>query len=141
MPDSRRGYSSKPEFRVWVKMRQRCYLKTAKDYPRYGGRGIRVCKEWDESFISFFDHVGSRPTPKHSLERLDNNADYEPGNVTWATMKQQTRNRSSTRIIAFNGVFMCSKDWADYLGLSKGALCTRLKNWPVERALSAKKGG
>ena len=78
---------------IWQAMLQRCYNKSRSDYPRYGGRGIRVCKRWRESFSAFLADIGERPHGK-SLDRYpDNNGDYKPGNVRWATAKQQRHNR------------------------------------------------
>ena len=92
------GRKVTPEYRAWQEMRSRCYKLDNKRYSRYGGRGIQVCDEWRNDFIAFFDYIGPRPPQPPgqrlwSLDRIDNNGDYEPGNVRWATAKQQARNR------------------------------------------------
>lgn len=91
--NSKHGASSTREYAVWQGMKQRCYYPRHKDYSRYGGRGIRVCDAWLNSFEQFRNDMGSKPTPSHSLDRINNDGDYEPGNVRWATAKTQAKNR------------------------------------------------
>lgn len=87
----------KPEWEAWVNMKNRCHRPTTSNYERYGGRGIRVCEEWRKSFMPFYQHVGDRPTPYHSIDRIDNNGHYEPGNVRWATVEEQVSNKRLKR--------------------------------------------
>lgn len=82
-----------PEYEIWRGMIQRCEDPKVKCYPRYGGRGIRVCDEWRRDFLAFLNEVGRRPTPKHSIDRIQNDGDYEPGNCKWSTAKEQAANR------------------------------------------------
>lgn len=82
----------------WLLMRRRCGNPKAKDYPRYGGRGIRVCAEWEESFELFYEYVGDPPGAGYSIDRIDNDGNYEPGNVRWATASEQARNRRPRRV-------------------------------------------
>lgn len=88
------GRKPTPEYSAWVGMQDRCNNPKCTGYRHYGGRGISVCQEWQDSFLAFLEHVGPRPSPKHSIDRYpDNNGNYEPGNVRWATWSQQMRNR------------------------------------------------
>lgn len=82
-----------PEWLAWRSMRVRCYDKNHPKYEHYGGRGIDVFDDWKKSFTSFYEHVGNRPSNLHSLDRIDVNGDYEPGNVRWATYKEQNLNQ------------------------------------------------
>jgi hypothetical protein len=79
---------------IWHGMRLRCSSPKRKAYHRYGGRGIRVCDRWQASFESFLEDIGQRPSPLHTMDRIDNDGNYEPGNVRWATRATQVRNRS-----------------------------------------------
>jgi hypothetical protein len=89
--ESPRG-SWTPEYRAGVNMVTRCHNPKATRYKNWGGRGISVCDEWRHDYEAFLSHVGRRPSPTHSLDRIDNNRGYEPGNVRWATREQQARN-------------------------------------------------
>ena len=81
------------EHRAWRKMLNRCYDPNDKSWRDYGGRGIAVCKEWLTNFPAFLAHVGAKPSPELSLDRIDNDGNYEPGNVRWATRLEQRHNR------------------------------------------------
>ena len=82
-----------PEYMAWANMRQRCSNQNREDYERYGARGIAVCEEWLHDFPGFLAHIGRRPGPGYSIDRIDNERGYEPGNVRWATAKEQAANR------------------------------------------------
>ena len=81
------------EFRIWVAMKTRCYNPKANRYYIYGGRGIKICDRWLESFHNFYDDMGPRPSDKHSIDRIDTNGDYEPGNCRWVTADVQNKNK------------------------------------------------
>jgi hypothetical protein len=89
------GQSSNPtsEYRAWDNAKQRVTNPSGRKWPHYGGRGIGMCAEWLASFAAFFADVGPRPAGGYSLDRIDNDGDYEPGNVRWATYTEQNRNR------------------------------------------------
>lgn len=86
------GKSKTPEYQTWRNMRRRCFDARCDQYLNYGGRGIIVCEQWAD-FLTFLSHVGQRPSCKHTLDRINNDGNYEPGNVRWATAIEQTRNR------------------------------------------------
>jgi hypothetical protein len=129
------------EYAVWHAMRRRCYGVNTKAYPDYGGRGIKVCDRWLEpdgrGFMNFLEDMGRRPSPKHSIDRIDVNGNYEPRNCRWATRSEQNRNRRDTRYIEYNGQKKSLTCWSEQTGLNASCISFRLKSgWSVEDALT-----
>jgi hypothetical protein len=125
------------EYTAWTNMKIRCLNPRAQNYALYGGRGITVCDRWRDSFEHFLADVGRRPSPLHSVDRIDPNGNYEPSNVRWSTVKEQAQNRRTTRLIAFNGTTLCLNEWVLRTGIDKVTLSDRLnRGWSVERALT-----
>jgi hypothetical protein len=130
------GRTHTPEYESWAQMRHRCSNPNHHAFARYGGRGIRVCARWD-SFEIFLADMGQRPSPKHSLDRVDNDGNYEPSNCRWATRLQQSRNSSSTRPIEWRGVRRPVSEWAETLGVTPDLLYNRLHaGWTTDRAFT-----
>lgn len=91
------GYKKIPEYRAWINAKNRIRNPNLKDYPRYGGRGISMHPSWWNDFSQFLKDVGCRPSPLHSIDRINPDGNYEPGNVRWATAKEQANNRSNSK--------------------------------------------
>lgn len=114
------------EYRSWASMRNRCHDINDSNYFRYGGRGIGVCDRWN-SFENFLVDMGPKPSPAHSIERENNNGNYEPSNCVWATKSAQARNRRTSRIVVFRGSEMSLAQAAEEAGISYAAAWRRLK--------------
>jgi hypothetical protein len=123
------GLSKFPEFHSWWQMINRCENKNNLHYNRYGGRGIKVCDRWKgvNGLANFIIDMGARP-PGHTIERIDNNGDYEPGNCRWATMREQSRNRSSNHIITIGTESKPVVDWCAQYTIAVGTFNARVKN-------------
>lgn len=130
------GTIKMPEYRAWVSMRFRCNNPTNPDWHNYGGRGISVCKEWDD-FGQFFADMGERPGKGYSIDRIDNNGNYEPSNCRWATIEQQSNNRRTNRVVVLDGERMTLAQAARKSGLEPSLVHMRIfYGWPLEMALS-----
>lgn len=104
--------NASPEYNTWVHMIQRCHNPNNKDYKNYGGRGIIVCDMWRESFESFLLMIGKRPTLEHTIERIDSNGNYEPGNCKWATRFEQNQNTRSNVKLTIDGKTQTVSEWS-----------------------------
>jgi hypothetical protein len=125
-----------PEYAAWGSMLNRCYSAKSQFFKHYGGRGITVCDAWRNSYESFLSDVGRRPSSDHSLDRIDNNGNYEPGNVRWATHIEQHRNRRNSVVLEFHGEKLTLVEWAERLGVKYNTLHERIRRgWSIERVL------
>lgn len=127
------------EYGVWNQMIQRCYNQKQKKYASYGARGIQVCNRWrgKGGFANFIADMGPRPTDLHTLDRINNDGNYEPENCRWATKSEQARNRRSSRIIAFNGQSMTVAEWSEKTGVARHNIHARIKyGYPLEVVFS-----
>ena len=133
----RHGMTGTPTYISWQRMKDRCYKRSNISYPRYGAIGIRVCREWLR-FDRFFADMGIRP-PGHSLERIDSNGNYEPGNVRWATIQEQARNKRNVPLITAFNESLSSAEWAERFGVGASTIRYRLRRgWMPEDAVSIK---
>lgn len=136
-PVTKRGRPATLAYRSWQRMRDRC-SDPANDYWHlYGGRGIKVCERWQD-FEAFFADMGERPSVRHSIDRIDNNGNYEPGNCRWATAVEQMNNTRANRVIDFDGMRMSVSAWAEFTGLTAAGITGRLnRGQSAEEALLA----
>lgn len=123
------GMSGTPEYRAWENARSRCNNSSNNKYPRYGGRGIKFCDKWSNSFEAFIADMGLRPSDAHSLDRKDNDADYSPDNCHWAMCVEQNNNRSSynRRIKTSYGVLTVA-EYSRLVGSSHATILSRLNS-------------
>ena len=121
------GMSKTPEYQAWADMKHRCFNPNHKSYSDYGGRGIAVCDRWKNSVENFFLDMGSRPTAKHSLDRIDNNTDYSPENCKWSTKAEQQNNRRSNHLITIGCVTLNIAQWTKEMGFTEKVILMRLK--------------
>lgn len=129
------GQSKTPVYKVWHAMRQRCEDSSVKNYADYGGRGIKVCERWGR-FENFIADMGPRPDGM-SLDRIDNDGDYEPSNCRWATRTEQNRNSRRNKSLSFGGETLCIAAWAEKTGIDEASIRQRLAaGWPIERTLT-----
>lgn len=133
-----RAKARRPEYSSWAHMIQRCANPSHKNYRLYGGRGISVCERWKESFENFLSDMGDCPGPGHSIDRIDVNGNYEPGNCRWADRVTQARNRRGLSAISAFGEERILTAWAEKFGLHPNTLRKRLNGGlPIEAALLA----
>lgn len=136
---TKHGMSGIPEHAVWMSILQRCDNPSSPAWSYYGGRGIRVCERWRE-FANFLDDMGRRPSHRHSIDRIDNDGNYEPGNCRWATMQEQCRNTRRTHFITIDGETLCVEDWAIRMGTKPSTIRSRLwRRWPEHEAILGRK--
>jgi hypothetical protein len=121
-------------YRIWVGMRDRCNNDRSGNY---GARGIRFCDRW-QCFENFLADMGEPPTFQHSIDRINNDGNYEPGNCRWATRTEQSRNQRSNTILEFRGEKVTLAEWSERMGIKASTLCVRLYKlcWTIEQSLT-----
>lgn len=131
------GVTRTKEYALWGSMIQRCCNPKHKKFHNYGGRGISVCQAWRESYPAFLAYMGRRPSPHHSLDRIDNEGDYEPRNVCWATNTEQCNNMRKNFFIEYEGISLTPSGWSRIVGLPRGLIrCRILRGWAIKDALT-----
>ena len=115
------------EYRIWLGIRRRCNDPKHPGYKNYGGRGIRICKLYDDSFEEFIKEVGLCPKPNYTVDRINNEGHYEPGNLHWVSMKRNMRNRRNTSMITVSGKTMPMEDFADLIRVTAKNIRYHLK--------------
>lgn len=130
------GLANTPVHRVWIGMRSRCNNPQSREYVNYGGRGIKVCERWD-SFENFVADMGVRPEG-YSIDRINNDGNYEPSNCRWATTTQQLNNRRVNRVLELNGERRTIGEWSAKLGIGWHTIRSRVDRygWTIEKALT-----
>lgn len=125
------------EYKAWATMLDRCYRTSHPSYGNYGGRGIAVCDEWRHDFVKFLEDMGAKPSPKHSLDRIDNSKGYCKENCTWSTNLHQTRNRRSSLFVIYKGEQVYLKDLCNSKNVSYTKAWKRIRSqgWSVEDAI------
>lgn len=136
--NSTHGMTGTPEYQAWLSIKQRTTNAKHKAYRRYGGRGIKMWEGWLDDFPAFFAHVGLRPSPLHSLDRIDNEKGYVPGNLAWRTQTEQQRNRSTNKLITFGNESLTAGQWGERIGVSDCAIWARIRiwGWSIEKAVT-----
>lgn len=130
------GQAHTRAYKTWLSMKARCLVKTHIAYDRYGGRGIKICSKWANSFEAFYKDMG-QPGTGQSIERKANNGHYEPGNCRWATAKEQAGNRCNNYHITWQGRTQILSKWAEETGLNGTVISNRIKKgWTIEDALT-----
>lgn len=127
------------EYRIWSGMKYRCINTKNPSYHKYGGRGIMCCDRWLNSFEAFIEDMGMRPTMQHSLDRINNEGNYEPANCRWATLEEQANNKRDTLFFTDKkGVTKCLADWCKESVVKYSVVKTRMVscNWEIDDAIS-----
>ncbi len=130
------GERGSEEYKTWLNMVQRCTNAGLRYFKNYGGRGIQVCERW-RSFANFLSDMGRRPGPRMTIERIDNDAGYEPGNCRWASRKEQNRNKRTNVIVTAFGRSMTLVEWSELTGIPYFTLhARRRRSWTPERMVT-----
>lgn len=129
-------------YRIWLQMKNRCFNTKTLRYIDYGARGITVCDEWRNDFKAFYDWAMSHGySDELTIDRINNDGNYDPTNCRWVTVRQQNRNSRHNTLLTLNGETHCLSEWSELTGLSKACIQNRLKyGWTVEETLTRPKG-
>jgi hypothetical protein len=123
-------------YRIWSGIKTRCFNQKDKAFRNYGGRGIQMCVRWAASFVAFRDDMGPRPSG-YTVERVDNDGHYEPGNCVWIPRAKQAENRRANRVIEYRGKRQHISAWAREVGISPNTMLARLKRgWPLIQVMN-----
>ena len=129
-------------YKTWIHIKERCYNRNIERYNNYGGRGIKVCPRWKDDFQAFYDDVSKLPhfeEEGYSLDRIDVNGHYEPGNVRWATTREQLNNTTRNHFVTYNGERNTLAEWSKIVGIPYKTLFKRiLDGWDIEKAFTIK---
>lgn len=122
---------------IYKHMKQRCYNFNNTRIDDYGGRGIKICDRWLESFENFYEDMGTPPTNLHQLDRIDNEGDYSPNNCKWSTHSENNRNKRDSHMITYNRKTQCVTAWAEDINIDAGTLFDRIaRGWDNERVIT-----
>lgn len=123
---------------IWRMMRHRCNCTSYDSYKHYGGRGIKVCEEWENSFQRFYEWATVNGyTDELTIDRIDVNGNYEPSNCRWVTRKVQCNNRRDNHFVTLNGCTKSLAEWADTYGIKRDTISHRIiRGWDIERAVT-----
>lgn len=133
------GETNTSLYKVWQGMKKRCFNPKEKAYKNYGGRGVTVCSEWKENFLTFKKWAEENGYKKDlTIERINNNGNYEPSNCTWIPLPQQANNRRSSHFITFKGEKRTITEWSKIVRLNRRTISYRINNlhWSIEKALT-----
>lgn len=120
------GRSRSAEYNIWRGAKTRCYNPRYAFFKQYGGRGITMSEKWKNDFSAFYADVGARPSAKHTLDRINNDRGYEPGNVRWVTQKQQCRNKSTSLMVTIGSDTKCVSEWCEIYGVKPATAYSRI---------------
>lgn len=136
------NFSTSRIYKIWRKMKERCFYKKSIRYSNYGGRGITICDEWLQDFMNFYNwSITNGYADNLTIDRIDTNKNYEPSNCRWITNKEQQRNTRQNHLITYKGKTHCISEWAEIYDINYYVLWARLfkLNWSAEKALTQPK--
>lgn len=135
------GLSKTRIYNIWQGIKARCFNKNLKGYKNYGGRGVIICNEWLANFMNFYNwSINNGYQDNLTIDRIDNNGNYEPNNCRWVDMKTQQKNRTNNNLITYNGKTLCLIEWERITGIKSNTIRERIKRgWTIKQALETPK--